>query len=113
MAFRGVVNDWFHNYLNNRQQKVRINDKCSDVEPISFGVPQGSTPGPLLFLIYLVNVFQDIDYETILCAVDATVVIHAKSLYDLFYAANESLNIIHYNLLVYKLTTFPKQNLGY
>ena len=29
-GFRGVVNDWFRNYLNNRQQKVRI---------ISFGVP--------------------------------------------------------------------------
>ena len=103
-GFRGVVNDWFRNYLNNRQQKVHINDKYSDVKPISFGVPQGSTLGPLLFLIYLNDVFQDIDYETILYADDATVVIHAKSLSDLFRAANESLNIIHNNLFVNKLT---------
>ena len=60
---------------------------------ISFGVPQSSTLGPLLFLIYLNDVFQDIDYETILYADDATVVIHAKTLCDLFRAANESLNI--------------------
>ena len=103
-GFRGVVNDWFRNYLNNRQQKVRINDKYSHIKPISFGVQQGSTLDPLLFLIYLNDVFQDIDYETILYADDATVVIHAKSLPDLFRAANESHNIIHNNLLVNKLT---------
>ena len=105
VGFRGVVNDWFRNYLNNRQQKVRINDKYSDVKPISFGVSQGSTLGPFLFLIYLNDVFQDIDYETILYADDATVVIHhAKTLSDLFRAVNESLNIIHNDLLVNKLT---------
>ena len=103
-GFRGVVTDWFLNYLNNRQQKVRINDKYSDVKPISFGVPQGSTLGPILFLIYLSDAFQDIDYASILYADDTTVVIHAKSLSDLFCAANESLNIIHNYLLVNKLT---------
>ena len=91
-GFRGVVNDWYRNYLNNRQQKVRINDKYPDVKPTSFGVPQGSTLGPLLFIIYINDVFQDIDYETILYADDATVVMHAKSLSDLFCAANESLS---------------------
>ena len=103
-GFRSVVNDWFRNYLDNCEQKVRINDKYLNVKPISFGVPQGSTLGPLLFLIYLNDVFQDIDYETILYAGDATVVIHAKSLSDLFCAANESLYIIHNNLHVNKLT---------
>ena len=57
-----------------------------------------------MFLIYLNDVFQDIDYETILYADDATVVVHAKSLSDLFWAVNESLNLFHNNLLVNKLT---------
>ena len=65
-GFRGVVNDWFHSYLNDRQQKVQIKNKYSDIKPISYGVSQGSTLGPLLFLIYINEVFQDIDYETIL-----------------------------------------------
>ena len=103
-GFRGVVNDWFHSYLNDRQQKVRIKDKYSDTKPISYGVPQGSTRGPLLFLIYINDVFQDIDYETILYADDATVLIYSQSLSDLFTTANESLDLIHNNLLVNKLT---------
>ena len=67
-------------------------------------MPQGSTLGPLLFLIYINDVFQDIDYETILYADDATVLIHSKSISDLFTTANESPNLIHNNLLVNKLT---------
>ena len=103
-GFRGVVNDWFRDYLNGRQQKVRINDKYSNLKPISYGVPQGSTLGPVLFLIYINDVFQNLDYETILYADDATVLVHAKSLPDLFNTANESLNIVHNNLLINKLT---------
>ena len=38
-GFRSVVNDWFHSYLNDRQQKVRIKYKHSDIKPISYGVP--------------------------------------------------------------------------
>ena len=45
-----------------------------------------------------------IDYETILHADDATVLIHSKSLSDLFTTANKSLNLIHNNLLANKLT---------
>ena len=96
-GFRGVVNDWFYSYLNDRQQKVRIKDKYSDIKPSSYGVPQGSTLGPLLFLIYINDAFQNIDYETILYANDARVLVHSKSLSDLFTTANQSLNLILVN----------------
>ena len=67
-------------------------------------MPQGSTLGPLLFLNDINDVFQDIDYETILYANDAPVLIHSKSLSDLFTSAKESLNLIRNSLLVNKLT---------
>ena len=48
----GRVFDWLNDYLLNRFQKTKVKSKFSNVIATNFGVPQGSTLGPLLFLIY-------------------------------------------------------------
>ena len=47
-----------HNYLTGRCQRIRINSRYSSWNDIIFGVPQGSIIGPLLFNIYLNDLFM-------------------------------------------------------
>ena len=44
---------WFQPYLSNRKQYVYHNGHSSEWLGINCVVPQGSVPGPLLFLIYI------------------------------------------------------------
>ena len=52
-GFRGKFNDLINSFLSNRKQYVSINGFDSENLEISCGVPQGSTLGPLLFVLYI------------------------------------------------------------
>ena len=53
-----------HNYLSNRKQRTKINSTYSSLLEIIFGVPEVSILGPLLLIIFLIDlffIFEDTD----------------------------------------------------
>ena len=52
-GIRGLPHAWFSSYITNRKQYVKIGKAESGLKTMKCGVPQGSTLGPLLFLLYI------------------------------------------------------------
>ncbi len=54
----GTVLKWHESYLSARKQCVVINGVHSNVAELSFGVPQGSCLGPVIFTQYASSLFE-------------------------------------------------------
>ena len=52
-GFRGIPLQLIQSYLTDRHQYTVVNGTKSDLNEVKCGVPQGSTLGPLVFLIYV------------------------------------------------------------
>ncbi len=66
----GPINDWIEDFLKNRTQRVVCAGEKSEWSPVLSGVPQGSVIGPILFLIYINDLPEDINSSVRLFADD-------------------------------------------
>ena len=73
-----------YSYLKRRKQSVRINNTYSSFQTILSGVPQGSVLGPILFNVYISDLFLFIKQATLYnYADDNTLACFSKTLPDL------------------------------
>ena len=68
----GSLLAWLRSFLSGRTQRVVVNGVGSEFLPINAGVPQGSVLAPLLFLVFINDLFDVIQNELDVFADDST-----------------------------------------
>ena len=103
-GIRGVALNFFRSYLSNRQQYTIVNGVASDILSVLCGVPQGSTLGPLLFLLYINDLAVASKFSVSLFADDTCLLLSDKNLGSLQHLCNMELIQINNWFLANKLT---------
>ena len=84
--------DWFNSYLCNRRQTTMYNGSSSNMKRVDFGVPQGGSISPVLFLLY-VNDMPNCSSicKSLLYADDTSLYLSSQNIDELFNLGNQSL----------------------
>ena len=104
LGIRGNCLKLLKNYLLNRKQITKLNNVKSDYQNISFGVPQGSVLGPLLFLLYINDIINSApDGEFVIFADDTNIFITGNDENEAYSIANKVLKSVYIYLTVNQL----------
>lgn len=112
IGIRGLPLLCIENYLNNRKQVVRVNEVKSELLPIDIGVPQVTILGPLLFIIYINDIFENATANELIItyADDTVLIVYDTSWSRVAYKLQILLNKIDLCLLDNALLSQHKQN---
>ena len=94
-GIRGNALELIKSYLSNRTQYVSTLGENSSQLPVKFGVPQGSVLGPLLFILYINDIYRSTDIaKFILFADDTNIFIADKCKDKVYEIANNVLECV-------------------
>jgi hypothetical protein len=66
-GINGNILPWLEAWLAQREQQVTIEGDTSSIAKVTSGVPQGTVLGPLMFLLYINDIGNDITSKIRLC----------------------------------------------
>ena len=69
----GSVYEWIDEYLSGRSQVVVVNGEKSNEAPVISGIPQGTFLGPLLFVVYINDLLDNISSNGLMYADDTKI----------------------------------------
>lgn len=95
-GIRNTEHKWFQSYLTDRTQTTKCGDQLSSAAVTSYGVPQGSILGPILFILYINDIVNSVKYCNISLFADDTILYCAGSdLGDVLNKINSDLESIN------------------
>ena len=104
-SIRGMAHTLIRSYATKRKQFVSINQIRSDLKCINYGVPQGSSLGPLFFLLYINDLANAVESTPRLFADDTCLLILAPNPLNLQNKITQELERLNMWCSVNKLTT--------
>ena len=91
--------DWFHSYLINRTQIVKVKGYSSTPIKVHLGVPQGSHFGPILFNIFINDIKGVLLYSHILLYADDIKIYRViSSVFDVHLLQEDLSKIVEWSL---------------
>ena len=90
-GIQGPLLSWLNSFLTNRYQRVVIRGTCSRWTNVKSGVPQGTVLGPVMFLIYINDISDELESSAKLFADDMKV-------YRVLNNVEEDHNILQHDL---------------
>ena len=91
----GKLLAWFSDYLFNRCQRVVLPGCQSNTTHLNAGVPQGSVLGPLLFLVYINDIVENIELGINLFANDTSLSLVVRNPSDADMTLQDDINKIN------------------
>ena len=72
-GIKGKLLRWIEEFLTGRQQYVIVNGEKSSPGRVTSGIPQGTVLGPLLFVVYINDILENLSAEGFLFADDTKI----------------------------------------